>query len=95
MDAGGRLLGLVTSGEVESIDEERRRATTIDSVMTRDAAGTLKVDTEDSLEEVIGSRTEGLQRLGAVMAVDRDGILRGVVTLQQVRRALRPAGVAT
>jgi hypothetical protein len=29
------------------------------------------------------------------MAVDRDGILRGVVTLQQVRRALRPAGVAT
>ncbi|MBA2255927.1 MAG: site-2 protease family protein [Thermoleophilaceae bacterium] len=95
VDAGGRLLGLVTSGEVESIDEERRRATTIDSVMTRDAAGTLKVDTEDSLEEVIGSRTEGLQRLGAVMAVDRDGILRGVVTLQQVRRALRPAGVAT
>jgi len=94
VDAGGRLLGLVTSGEVESIDEERRRATTIDSVMTRDAAGTMKVGTEDSLEEVIGSRTEGLQRLGAVMAVDRDGILRGVVTLQQVRRALAPAGAA-
>ncbi|MBA2567106.1 MAG: site-2 protease family protein [Thermoleophilaceae bacterium] len=94
VDASGRLLGLVTSGEVESVDEERRHGTTIDSVMTRDAAGTLMVDTEDSLEEVIGSRTEGLQRLGAVMAVDGDGILRGVVTLQQVRRALAPVGAA-
>jgi Zn-dependent protease len=91
VDAGGRLVGLVTSGEVEAIAEERRPAMTIDAVMTRDATGTLEVGTDDSLEDVIGSRTEGLQRLGAVLAVDRDGILRGVVTLQQVRRALQPA----
>ena len=37
---------------------------------------------------------EGLHRLGAVMAVDGDGVLRGVVTLDQVRRALQPAPVA-
>jgi CBS domain-containing protein len=91
VDAGGRLVGLVTSAEVEAIAEERRPAMTIDAVMTRDATGTLEVGTDDSLEDVIGSRTEGLQRLGAVLAVDRDGILRGVVTLQQVRRALQPA----
>jgi Zn-dependent protease len=91
VDAGGRLVGLVTSGEVEAIAEERRPAMTIDAVMTRDATGTLEVGTDDSLEDVIGSRTEGLQRLGAVLAVDRDGILRGVVTLQQLRRALQPA----
>jgi hypothetical protein len=34
--------------------------------------------------------SEGLQRLGAIMAVDDDGKLRGVVTLDQVRRALQP-----
>ena len=34
---------------------------------------------------------DGLVQLGALLAVDRDGILRGIVTADQVRRALRPA----
>ena len=33
---------------------------------------------------------EGLARLGAIMAVDREGVLRGVVTADRVRQALRP-----
>ena len=36
-------------------------------------------------------RRESLGRLGALMAVDRDGVLRGVVTVDQVRRALQSA----
>lgn len=91
VEPDGRLVGLVTSGEVEAVEEERRPAMTVAAVTTRDSTGALRVDTDDSLEDVIGSDTEGLQRLGALMAVDRDGILRGVVTLQQVRRALQPA----
>ena len=47
-----------------------------------------RVDTP--LESLIGS--EPLRRLGALMAVDADGRLRGVVTLEQVSRAL--AGTA-
>jgi hypothetical protein len=31
---------------------------------------------------------EPLRRLGAVMAVDANGVLRGVLTIEQVRRAL-------
>jgi Zn-dependent protease len=92
VDPAGKLLGLVTSGEVDAVDEERRRATSIDSVMTPDPSGALGVGTDMSLEQLLDSRREGLQRLGAVMAVDAEGILRGVVTLQQVQRALRPAG---
>ena len=44
---------------------------------------------EEPLEALLG--LEGLQRLGAIMAVDPDGRLRGIVTVDQVRRALRPA----
>ena len=39
------------------------------------------------LEALLGS--EPLRRLGALMAVDADGRLRGVVTVEQVTRALR------
>lgn len=90
-DAGGRLLGLVTSAEIDAVAEESRAGTSVESVMTRDQSGTLRVRIEDSLERLIDSRTDGLRRLGAVMAVDGDGVLRGVVTMRQVERALRPA----
>ena len=48
--------------------------------------GTLVVLT---LAAAAGSRTEPLRRLGALMAVDAEGRLRGVVTLEQVSRALQ------
>jgi predicted transcriptional regulator len=95
VDAAGRLLGLVTSGEVEAVEEPRRSAAAVESVMTRDPAGTLRVGTDDSLALVLDARGDGLRRLGAVMAVDRDGVLRGVVTMQQVQRALRSPRPAT
>ena len=47
-----------------------------------------EADGEDApLEALLGS--EPLRRLGALMAVDADGRLRGVVTLEQVSRALQ------
>ena len=91
VDRAGHLLGLVTSAEVEAVAEEGRRGTPTESVMTPDQSGSLRVGTDESLESLLDSRREGLQRLGAVMAVDAEGVLRGVVTLQQVQRALRPA----
>jgi Zn-dependent protease len=48
-----------------------------------------QIGVDEPLEELLG--TEGLSRLGAVFAVDREGVLRGVVTIDQVRRALTPA----
>ena len=44
---------------------------------------------EEPLENLLGQ--EGLARLGAMMAVDRDGVLRGIVTVDAVRRALQGA----
>ncbi|HLB21670.1 MAG TPA: hypothetical protein VK605_06135, partial [Solirubrobacteraceae bacterium] len=49
----------------------------------------VRIDEAEPLESLLGS--EGLGRLGAMVAVDQEGVLRGVVTLAEVRRALRTA----
>jgi Zn-dependent protease len=46
-----------------------------------------QVPDDEPLEALLGS--EPLRRLGALMAVDAEGRLRGVVTLEQVSRALQ------
>jgi Zn-dependent protease len=46
-----------------------------------------RVRYDEPLEALLGS--EPLRRLGALMAVDADGRLRGVVTVEQVTRALQ------
>jgi Zn-dependent protease len=50
-------------------------------------AGDGQVPADTPLEALLSS--EPLRRLGALMAVDADGRLRGVVTFEQVTRALR------
>ena len=52
------------------------------------ADGGLRVGLDEPLEALLGR--EVLQRLGAIVAVDPEGRLRGVVTVDQVRRALQP-----
>jgi len=48
-----------------------------------------RINEEESLRSLLGA--EGLPRLGAMVAVDDEGVLKGVVTLAEVRRALRLA----
>ena len=91
-DQAGHFVGLVTRENVERVPEALRPGSTVDEVMARDA-NAFRVAVDDPLESLLG--TDGLQRLGALMAVDGDGVLRGVVTVDQVRRALRPATVDT
>jgi hypothetical protein len=58
--------------------------------MARDDGGSgLRAQLEEPLEALLTH--EGLGRMGAVMAVDGDGVLRGVVTIDAVRRALQGA----
>jgi len=49
----------------------------------------VRISEKEPLEVLLGS--EGLGRLGAMVAVDGDGVLRGVVTLARVQQALRTA----
>jgi Zn-dependent protease/CBS domain-containing protein len=92
VDADGRLVGLVVLEAVEAVPEAERPATPVDQVMARDPEGALRAPVDQSIESFLQTSRDALQRLGAVMAVDADGVLRGVITLQQVRRALGPTG---
>jgi CBS domain-containing protein len=88
VDADGRLVGVVSREAVESVPDVARGGRPIASVMARDDGDSdLRAGLEDPLEALLGH--EGLGRLGAVMAVDGDGVLRGIVTVNAVRRALR------
>jgi len=62
---------------------------TVEAVLEPEHDGGWRVNQDRPITEVISS--ENLGRLGALMAVDGDGVLRGVVTVEQVRRALQAA----
>jgi Zn-dependent protease len=87
VDQPGHVLGVLTKGKVDQVPEKLRTEYTADQVMITDP-GSFKVDQEAPLDSLL--QAEGLAQLGAVMAVDGDGVLRGIVTADQVRRALRP-----
>ncbi|MBA3262312.1 MAG: site-2 protease family protein [Thermoleophilaceae bacterium] len=90
VDTAGRLVGVVSREAVDSVPEAVRGGRAIASVMARDdGASGLRAGLEEPLEALLAH--DGLGRLGAVMAVDGDGVLRGIVTVEAVRRALRGA----
>jgi Zn-dependent protease len=93
VDELGRLVGVVSREAVGSVPEHERSRRLVDTVMARDDGDSgLRARVEDPLESLLGQ--ESLGRLGAVMAVDRDGVLQGIVTIERVRRALRGAVAA-
>jgi Zn-dependent protease len=88
VDAEGRLVGVVSREAVESVPAEDRDTRTVGTVMARDDGSSgLRVRLEEPLENLLTQ--EGLARLGAIMAVDGEGVLRGIVTVDAVRRALQ------
>jgi Zn-dependent protease len=90
VDSSGRLVGVVSREAVESVPVEERAARRVGTVMARDDGSSgLRVQLEEPLENLLGQ--EGLARLGAIMAVDGEGVLRGIVTVDAVRRALQGA----
>jgi Zn-dependent protease/predicted transcriptional regulator len=89
VDATGRFLGLVSRQKVEEVPEALRQGSSVDQVMTFDEDKGLRIGVDEPIEALLGS--QALQQLGAVMAVDPEGKLIGVVTIERVRRALRPA----
>ena len=91
VDPARHFLGVVRQQRVDSEIEAGRPALPVVDVLEADLP--VRIGEEAPLESLLGS--EGLGRLGAMIAVDKDGVLQGVVTLAQVRQALRPAGSAT
>ncbi|HEY2571796.1 MAG TPA: site-2 protease family protein [Solirubrobacteraceae bacterium] len=87
VDPARHFLGVVRAARVDEEISAGRPALAIVDVLEQDIH--VRIDEAEPLETLLGS--EGLGRLGAMVAVDQDGVLRGVVTLAEVRRALRAA----
>jgi len=86
VEEDGRFVGLAHRAAVEHAALREDGTAFVRDVAAPGAAeGQVPADTP--LESLLAS--EPLRRLGALMAVDDEGRLRGVVTFEQVSRALR------
>ena len=89
VDEHGRFVGIARQERVQAALDRDEGWLTVGAVLEAEEAGNWRVDQDRPLTEVLSS--ESLGRLGALMAVDGEGVLRGVVTIEQVRRALQSA----
>jgi Zn-dependent protease len=88
VDGGGRFLGLVHQDAVAGAVAAGSGDRPVQELVDGDAAQ-WRVGAEEPIEALLGS--ERLRTFGALMAVDRNGVLTGVVTFEQVRRAVAAA----
>jgi Zn-dependent protease len=88
VDAAHRFLGLLERDRADEVPEVSRATSLVHDLLERDH-GSLRVSEDEPLEALLAN--QNLRRLGALMAVDADGRLCGVITAEQVGRALRDA----
>src|SRR5262249_39672175 len=88
VDAAHRFLGLVVRDKADEVPETSRTTWHVSDVLERDH-GTFQVPDAPPLDALLSSRA--LRRFGALMAVDAEGRLSGVITAEQITRALRDA----
>lgn len=88
VDERGHPVGVLHAERVSSAGADE---CPVSELMEDGEASDARVEQDAPLEALLGS--EPLQRVGALLAVDGEGVLRGVITRDQVRRALQTAAV--
>ncbi len=89
VDDSGRFMGISRQERLQAAADGGEGWLTVDAVLDSEETASWRVSEDRPLTELLSS--ESLGRLGALMAVDGEGVLRGVVTVEQVRRALQSA----
>jgi Zn-dependent protease len=89
VDDDGRYRGVLLAARVE--EELRDGHPALTAADVSDDSPPWRIDATATLEAAL--RSEGLRRLGAIVAVDGDGILRGVVTLPGIARAMHSSAL--
>jgi Zn-dependent protease len=89
IDAHGHLLGIARRDRLQATYDGGEGWLTIGAVLDADEGGRWRIGEDQPLTEALSSESFG--KIGAVLAVDRDGVLRGVLTADRVRRALQSA----
>jgi Zn-dependent protease len=85
VDAAHRFLGLVDRDKADEVPEVSRSTSSVSELVDHDIGLFVREDTP--LDSLLAN--QNLRRLGALMAVDAEGRLSGVITIEQVGRALR------
>ncbi len=86
VDAAQHFRGLLEHDRVDEVPEGSRASFSVGDLVETDG-GALFISEDAPLDTVLGNIN--LRRFGALMAVDDEGRLRGVITAEQVERALR------
>jgi predicted transcriptional regulator len=89
VEDSGRFVGIARQERVQTAVDAGEGWVAVGSMLESEEGGHWWVNEDRPLTELLSS--EALGRLGALMAVDGEGVLRGVVTVEQVRRALQSA----
>lgn len=85
VDDGGAFVGIALRETIEAVPEVERPAARVDSLAERDPG--FSVYSEARLDTLLGNPQ--LRRFGALMVTDERGNLTGVITVEQLGRALR------
>ena len=88
VDAAQRFLGLLVRDRADEVPETSRTTSLVSELLEQND-GTFQVRDDAPLDSLLSNRA--LRRFGALMAVDAEGRLSGVITVEQVGRALRDA----
>ena len=88
VDAAQRFRGLLERDRADEVPETSRSTARVGELIGADQ-GLLHVSEDDPLDSLLGN--QNLRRFGALIAVDREGRVSGVITAEQVGRALRDA----
>src|ERR1700760_1906156 len=89
IDEQGRFVGIARQERVQAAIDDGEGWLTVGAVLESEEAGSWRINEDRPLTDVLSS--ESLGRFGALMGGDGEGVLRGVVTIEQVRRALQSA----
>jgi predicted transcriptional regulator len=87
VDAAHRFLGLIERDRADEVPEIERAGSHVSELVDHDVGLFVRDDTP--LDSLLAN--QNLRRFGALMAVDAEGRLSGVITIEQVGRALRDA----
>lgn len=87
VDTAYKFLGLLQRDRADEVPEVSRASSSVAEIVDHDRGLFVRDDTP--LDALLSN--QNLRRFGALMAVDADGRLSGVITVEQLGRALRDA----
>jgi Zn-dependent protease len=91
VDAAHRFLGLLQRETADDVPEVSRTVSLVSEIVDHDRGLFVRDDTP--LDSLLSNAN--LRRFGALMAVDADGRLSGVITVEQLGRALKESTTVT